>query len=117
MGSPPHDMPIDDEFEHVSQSLGKDDANHEHEDLEFVDMNKFEYLATRTTSLEEQVKSMNANLTQVTTLIQELMHNQALPTLSAQKVIEDDTKLPYLIRSHLNYPCHPLSFHMIQLIY
>ena len=73
MASPPHDIPMDDESKYVSQSLGKDDVNHEHKDFKFMDMNELQFLVTRTAALEKQVKSMNANFTQVTRLLQELV--------------------------------------------
>ena len=57
MASPSHDMSMDDEFKHVSHSLGKDDVNHEHEDFEFFDMKKYQFLVTCTAALEEQVKT------------------------------------------------------------
>ena len=63
-----------------------------------------QFLVTRTATPEEQVKSMNANLTQVTTLIQELVRNQALATLSAPKLMEGNTELPHLIEEPLEEP-------------
>ena len=69
MASPPYDVPMEEESEHVSHSLGKDDVNHEHENFEFVNMKKFQSLFTCTFALKEQVKIMNANLTQVLTLL------------------------------------------------
>ena len=101
MASPPHDMPMDDEFEHVSHSLGKDEGANEHEYFDFVDMNEFQFLVTHTAALEEQVKGMNANLTQVTTLLQELVHNQNLPTSSVPKPMEGSTNLPQLAEDPL----------------
>ena len=60
MVSPLHDMHVDNKSKYVSQSLFKDDINQDCEDFELVDMNKSPFL-------------MNANLTQVTMLFQELM--------------------------------------------
>ncbi|MCO5548812.1 hypothetical protein L7F22_002274 [Adiantum nelumboides] len=100
---PDEHVPVD-----ASMDISIDDMNLDG-DHGLVDQHDFNYLVTRTATLEHQMKNVNENLTRVTSLLEQYLRSQVPGTSSVLRATEGATMPSLMPRTALDPVVPPLT--------